>query len=257
MLALIHEDGIPLLRKWFISYLSLPKQIIFSSAIGVLALITLYFVDIYTTAGFDAGDYFLGSLAMFCVSHGGYSGLLIPTIAKPLSKGGLKLFWLNPADSEPIRIASWGFRLLTLADGFFVTACIISLYWLRPWESMLVATISGVWLIIGIIAVSYSFFYPHYHLNKAITLEKKKQLEIIKAILDDYYLRIKELKEDEFKRLNEYIQIYERLSTTRDSSIDTSAFRSYMTSVVIPTVSFFTGLIDFQPIIQSLIKTTP
>ena len=257
MLGLIHEDGIPLLRKWFISFLSFPKQIIFSSAIGILAIITLYFVDTLTTANFDVGDYLLGSLAMFCVSHGGYCGLLIPTIARPLSKGGLKLFWLNPADSEPIKIASWGLRLLTLADGFFVTACIVSLYWFQPWESTLVATISGIWLIVGVIAVSYSFFYPHYYLNKAITSEKKKQLEIMKAILDDYHLRIKELDEDDFKKLNEYIQIYERLSKTRDSSIDTSAFRSYLTSVVLPTISFFTGLIDFQPIIQSLIKTIP
>lgn len=254
MLYLIENNGVPLLKEWFVSFLSIRKQLVFSVLISILAVLTIYFVDIHTTAEFDIGDYILGTLAMFCVSQGGYCGLLIPTIAKPLSKGGLKLFWLNPSDSEPIKIASWGFRLLTLADGFFVTTCIISLYWFRPWESMLVSTISGIWLIVGVIAVSYSFFYPHYYLDTAIKSEKKKQLEIIKTILDDFYNRIDELEEKDFKKLNEYIQIYERLSKSKSSSIDTSALQSYMTSIIIPTISFLTGLVDVNSILRSIFK---
>lgn len=252
MLHLIDGNGIPLLKQWFISFLSLRKQLSFSLSIGVLALLTIYFVDVQTTAEFDVGDYFLGALAMFCVSHGGYCGLLIPTIAKPLSKGGLRLFWLNPSDSEPIKIASWAFRLLTLADGFFVTSCIIALYWFRPWESMLVVGISGAWLIVGVIAVSYSFFYPHFFLDSAIKAEKKKQLEAVKKILDDYYQRIDKLVEKDFRKLNEYILLYERISKTRESSINVSAFQNYLTSIAIPILSFLTGLVDLSSIFRSI-----
>ncbi|MBL7935228.1 MAG: hypothetical protein JNM51_05400 [Bacteroidia bacterium] len=254
MLYLIEKKGIPLLKEWFTSFLSLRNQLSFSIFIGILAIITIYFVDSHTTAKFDFGDYILGSLAMFGVSHGGYCGLLIPTIAKPLSKGGLKLFWINPSDSEAIKIASWGFRLLTLADGFFVTACIVALYWFRPWESILVASISGIWLIVGVISVSYSFFYPHYYLNLAIRNQKEKQVEAIRKILDVYYDRIHILVEKDFKKLNEYILIYERLLKTRESSINTPALQNYFTSIVIPTLSFLTGLIDLNAIFKTIFK---
>jgi hypothetical protein len=174
MLGFIDQAAVQPLRRWFDSFLSYPRQILFSTLIGVLALVTLYYVDRLTTADFDITDYVLGALAIFCVGHGGYCGLAIPTIVKPLCHGEMKLFWLNPAASEPIKIASWGFRLLSMADAVFVALCMTSLYWFKPWESNLVAAISAIWLAVGLLSVSYTFFYPHYYLDQAIERNKKK-----------------------------------------------------------------------------------
>ncbi len=253
MLSLIDERGVLLLGEWFASFLSIRKQISFSLVWGLLAAASLWLVEHFTTASFDMADYILGSLAIACVAHGGYCGLLIPTIAKPLSKSGMKMFWLNPADSEGIKIASRGFRMLSMADAAFVTLCIVSLYWFKPWESMAVALISGIWLILGLLAVSYSFFYPHYYLNLAIKSEKERQLELIKNTISSYRSRIHESDESNFRNLSYYIELYERLLKVRESALDFSAFQGFITSLAVPTLSFLIGLLDLSSLVKTLL----
>jgi hypothetical protein len=67
--------------------------------------------------------------------------------------------------------------------------------------------------------------------------------------MERYYLRIDRLRESEFRKLEEYIALYEKLSKSRNSSIDMPAAQSYVVSVVIPSLSFVMGMIDLKTIL--------
>jgi len=244
------EDGIIALRSWFRSFSSIPKQFAFSLFFGVLCISTLAMVERHTTADFDLSDYFLGFIAIFSVSHGGYSGILIPTLAKAASQERMRLFWLDPAASSGVKMASSAFAKLSWADALFVTLCMIGLYWFKPWESRVVALISGAWLVAGWVAVSHSFLYPHYYLSKAIRTEKYRQMANIQSVITSYRARLEELDEDDFKKLSELINVYERVAAARETSIDLQAFRNFATSLVIPTLSFLGGLVDVGKLLR-------
>jgi hypothetical protein len=252
MMGYLNVNGIVAFRNWFQSYLSIKKQTFFSLFFGIGALITVYIVGFISFTKFDVGDYILAFLSAFSISHGGYSALLIPTLSKVISKEGIKMFAMDPANSPGIKIASWGFSLLSLADSFFVTLCIIAMYWLKPWESTKIATISGIWLIIGLLAVMYSFLYPHYYLGMAIKKEKENQLEKIQNTIASYYIKSYSLDEGDFKILAENLKIYDRILSTRESAIDTRALKNFVSSLALPSLSFITGLIDFGTILNSL-----
>jgi hypothetical protein len=162
----------------------------------------------------------------------------------------MRLFWLSPADSPGIKMASLAFAKLSVADAAVVTICIIMMYWFRPWESPIAALISGIWLLLGLAAVSYSFLYPHYHLSKAIKAEKNRQIAGLQGIITSYRKHLENLGEDDFEKLSELVKLYEQLAAARETAIDMRALRSFLTSLVIPTLSFFGGLFDLDTLID-------
>ena len=161
----LDEKGLIALRDWFRSFLSLPRQLVTSFFLGGLGVLSSFVIARNTAVRFDVGTYVLVFLCVFSVGHGFYCAILIPTLAKAASKERMRLFWLNPADSPGIKMASSCFAKLSVADAIVVTICIVMMYWFKPWESPAAALVSGVWLLVGLAAVSYSFLYPHYYLS--------------------------------------------------------------------------------------------
>ena len=83
-----------------------------------------------------------------------------------------------------------GFNVLSFVEAVAITLCIIGMYWFRPWESAMSALISGIWLIIGLVAVSYGFFYPHFYLSAIISDEKHRQSHNIQRAIDSLLPRL-------------------------------------------------------------------
>lgn len=238
--------GLVALHDWFQSFLSLPRQLITSVSLGGLGVLSSLVIARNTSVSLDVGSYVLVFFCVFSVGHGFYCAILIPTLAKAGSKERMRLFWLNPAVSPGVKMASSAFAKLSAADAVIVTICIVVMYWFRPWESPIAALISGIWLLLGLVAVSYSFLYPHYYLSKAIKAEKNRQLARFQGIITSYRDRLEDLDEDDFKKLSELIKLYDQLAAARETAIDMQALRSFLTSLVIPTLSFFGGLIDLD-----------
>jgi hypothetical protein len=246
----LDEKGLVLLRDWFRSFLSLPKQLITSLLLGGLSVPSSLMIARNTSVSLDVGAYVLIFFCMFSVGHGFYCAVLIPTLAKAGSTERMRLFWLSPADSPGIKMASLAFAKLSVADAAVVTICIIMMYWFRPWESPIAALISGIWLLLGLTAVSYSFLYPHYHLSKAIKAEKNRQMAGLQGIITSYRKHLENLGEDDFEKLSELVKLYEQLAAARETAIDMRALRRFLTSLVIPTLSFFGGLFDLDTLIN-------
>ena len=240
----LDENGFAALRDWFQSFFSLPKQLAFSFSFGMLSVLTVSVIERNTSASFQVIDYVLAFLAIFSVGQGGYCGIFIPTLAQAATKERMRLFWLNPAESYGVRMASLAFGKLVVVDALFVSFCMIALYWFKPWESSLAALVSGAWLVTGWTAVSFAFLYPHYYLSRAIKAEKERQLANLQTTITQYQACLKEPSEGDFKKLSEFIALYDRLTKVRETSIDTQALRNFITSLVIPTMSFLGGLID-------------
>lgn len=246
----LDEKGLIAIRDWFQLFLSLPTQLVTSLSLSTLMVLTLIVIERNTSARFGVGGYVLMFFAIFAIGHGAYCAVLIPTLAKAASKERMRLFWLNPADSPGVEMASSAFAKLSMADALVVTLCIVAMYWFRPWESPLAALVSGIWLVIGLAAVSYSFLYPHYYLSKAIRAEKRRQIALVQDVITSYRERIEQLSEDDFKKLSKLIKLYDRLVSARETAIKMEAFRSFLTSLAIPALSFFGGLINLGSLLH-------
>jgi hypothetical protein len=248
MSYILDETGLITFSEWFRSFLSLPKQLITSLLLSLLMIVSLFVIERNTTVVFGIGTYILMFFAIFVIGQGAYSAVMIPTIVRAATKERMKLFWLHPTDSPAIKMASSAFAKLSMADAAIVTICLIAMYWFKPWESPDAAIVSGIWLLIGLSAVSYSFLYPHYYLSKAIKAEKERQMLNLQAIISSFQSSITELSEEDLKRLAEFNKLYDQLSATRESAIDTRAFRGFLTSLAVPTLSFLGGLLDLGQI---------
>jgi uncharacterized membrane protein YGL010W len=244
------ESGLAALHNWFESLLSMKKQLLTSCLLAVFAVVTLNIVERNTSAKFEIGTYLSVFSAMFSVGHGLYCAVKIPTLAKAATKQRMNLYWLDPANTPILKIASSAFAKLSIADGAIATLCIVALYWFRPWESLLVATISAFWLVAGLVAVTYSFVYPYHYITRGIKDDKRRQMSHLQSIIAPFRSRLDQLNEHDYKKLDELLKLYDRIATAKDSTLDIPALSRFFTSLVVPTLSFVIGLIDWKKLLN-------
>lgn len=243
-LFVLDNKSLAAISNWLRSYLSLEKQLIVSSIIGILGTASTFYIAKNRSMNFKSGSYILIFCCFFAIGHGAYCAVIIPTLAKVLSQKRMKMFWLNPADSSWVNDASTFFTKLSMADALIVAFVIGGLYLLKPWESSKTAWVAGIWLLIGITCLSYTFLYPHYYLNKAIKLEKKRQMENLQKIILTYQTRVENLDKSEFEDLFERIKLYDHLSTAKESAVDTQALLRFITSIIVPSLTYLGGFLS-------------
>ena len=127
------------------------------------------------------------------------------------------------------------------------------MYWFKPWESPTALLISAIWLIIGLLFLTYSFLYPHYYLGKVVKNERTTQLIKIQKIISEYETRIFKLTDDDFKNLREYSVIYKQISKSKESSIDTNAIIGFVSTLIFPTLSFLGGIFNLKQLVAKLL----
>jgi hypothetical protein len=240
----LDNKSLAALSNWLRSYLSLEKQLVVSSIIGILGTASTFYIAKNRSMNFKFGSYILIFCCFFAIGHGAYCAVIIPTLAKVLSQKRMKMFWLNPADSSWVNDASSFFTKLSMADALIVAFVIGGLYLLKPWESSKTAWVAGIWLVIGIACLSYTFLYPHYYLNKAIKSEKKRQMENLQTIIRTYQTRVEGLNKSEFKDLFERIKLYDHLSAAKESAVDTQALLRFITSIIVPSLTYLGGFLS-------------
>ena len=165
------------INRWLRSYMSLKKQLVVSFVIAVVGTLSIFFMAQTRSIDFKMGSYLLVFLCLVGVGQGAYCAVVIPTLAREISKQRLELFWFKPADSPWINDASAFFTRLSMADALIALLGICGLFLLRPFESTKTAWVAGGWLVIGIAVLSYTFLFPHHYLTQVIRKEKKRQIE--------------------------------------------------------------------------------
>jgi len=248
------RDGLCALRDWFRGSFEVGRQVAFSFLAGFLAVLTARilstgFPELQSNPGLYIGVF----CGMFAIGNGGYCALVIPTLASAASNYRMNLFAYDPASTTAIRIASAGFGKLALANGIVATLVIALIFTFRPWQGQVTLWIAFAWLLAGWGAVTYSFIYPNYHLSKIISREKQMQLEKLEALIEPYHARLGELSEQELDRMQNMIELRDRIAKAKDTAVDLGAWRDYISSLVLPLASFVAGFIDFSSMMRNLL----
>ncbi|MBI3679155.1 MAG: hypothetical protein HY235_01935 [Acidobacteria bacterium] len=245
-------EALRALENWFHGFLSLRRQVAFSVFLSIMIVPTLLVIQHATSARFSVTSYLLGFVCLFWVFHGGYCALYTPTLAKAAAETDIRMYWLNPADTGWIRTLSFSFNAMSLSEGIVLTLCITGMYWFRPWESRLAATVSLTWLAVGLAGISYGFLYPQFHLYRAIRREKTRQMLRVQQQLGVLALRLMQLDDEERKQLSQLVDLNSRLSGARETAVDPKAVGGYITSLIIPTLSFLAGHFKVGSALRSL-----
>ena len=248
------ENGITVLRGWFRSFLSIRKQLLISVVCGLLGVFTLYLGKRYSAANFRVGSYILVFFCLFAVGHGAYCAIAVPTLAKAVSEERPKMFWLNPADSPWVKIASSSFSKLSMADTIILFLCVVGLFFLGPQSSLKLMIIAAIWLLVGFFTVSYSLLYPRYYLQKSIKAEKIRQMSEMQNLIASYRSHIEQLDENELKKLSELVKLYDHLALAKESTIDLGVLINLIPSIGIPLVTFILTLITLWKNLAEAVK---
>jgi hypothetical protein len=247
-----NENGLDVLRQWFRTFLSIKKQLSVAIILGLLGVLTLFLTKYYSGITLRAGSYFLIFSCAFAVGHGAYCAIAVPTLAKAISEVPTNMFWLYPADSPWVRIASSAFIKLSMADTVIVFLCVLGLYFLGPQTSVRLMIIAAVWLLVGVFTVSYSLLYPRYYLQKAITAEKLRQMAELQSVIASYRNRIANISEAELKILSELGKVYDRVSDTKVNTMDVRVLVNLIPSIGIPLLTFILTLITLWKTISGV-----
>ncbi|HZT58329.1 MAG TPA: hypothetical protein VFA21_06820 [Pyrinomonadaceae bacterium] len=232
----IPNEKLTSVRDWWVSFLSLPRQIIFVSLLGILGVLTVHYFSLKTSMTIHYGSYVLILFCGVAISQGGYCAITIPRLSKAITNVPFPMFWLRPADSLWIKEASSVFTKLSLANAFIASCIMAGLFWPKPWKTSTTTVVASIWLLITLSVVLYSFFYPQYYLSKIIKAEKDTQMSNLqKKIKKGPFGRA---SEEEIKKLNELIKVYEQLANSRESAIDMQALLRLFFSLAVPILSF-------------------
>lgn len=217
----LNDDAAERIANWFCCFISYKKQVIWSVIVMFLTTGSLYIINqLSFDKNFSVGSYISVSVAMFAVAHGAYCAIFIPTLMWVISRVDMKLYWLNPADTPWVKDASWICTKLTIADVFIVLFCFLGLYLLDPFNLTMTRWIAFVWLIIGILALGWSFIFPQYLLYKVIRDERLRQIDELQEIIAAYRSHLKDASQEELIKLGELLKQYNYLTSSKQSAIE-------------------------------------
>jgi hypothetical protein len=217
-------------------------QFLFAMLFAILGVITALvlsssFPAFVGNTGFYIGIFF----ASATIGIGAYFALMLPTIVVTIASHRVVLYPYNPAQSKVVQAGMDIIGRLTLGTGIAATAIMVLLFVANPWGQQLTFWISLSWLVFIWVLTTYTFILPFHVMSMAIVKEKQIQLERLSAIIDRYHKRLEDLSIDELNRLKELIELRQNLFRSKNSPIETSSVRDYLTSLILPTFSFFVG----------------
>lgn len=251
----LNKEGVIELLSWFKrNFVLWPQYVLFIivGAIGVVSSIPLISesITLQNQVGIYVGIFFCTGM----IGHGTYFALMLPTIVMAASKHRLNLYPYNPVKSPTVQVASSVFGILTLGTSIAATSIMILIFITNPWGDQITKAITFGWLVYIWSVSSYTFLFPHYFIYRGILEEKRFQFNRIDAIIKEYQLRLGYLSKDEIEKLQQFIELREKLSSAKNSPIDPSGWGQYLTSLIFPTLSFIGGAFDIKSIIEALIN---
>ncbi len=239
------EDGFQKLNDWFREIFRFKPQFIWALSFGICSVISAWFLfrGFHRLAS-SFGIYIGVFIVFFIIGIGAHAALSLPSLVKVASKTRLNLYAFDPVKSRAVKIANKAYGLITLGTGFVATVVMMMLFILNPWGEQRTFWIAAGWLVIVWGVTLYSFIYPHYYVTQGILFEKQNQLEILDQQIEKLSERLASLSPDEISRLEKYIELREKVFLSKNTSIDISSFWNFITSMVLPAVSFVLGGLD-------------
>lgn len=241
-ILLLHADSaetVDDMWKWVGRFLSVRRQLLFSVPTGLLAAFSVWMIHDFASLKVRLPTCVLAFLAIGFASNGGYCALQIPTFSKVVERNKMKWKWLNPAGTPWVRTLSFGFNTLSAWEAVVGSLCMLAL--LRPSAVELPPVVAIFWLSITLLVVSWGFLYPQWYLYKAISKERARQLDELEPNLNIFAGHVLGLKEEDRKQLLLLLDLNTRLFAARDTAIDLKAVGGFVSSLVLPILTFVAG----------------
>jgi hypothetical protein len=245
------------IKDWLTKATSSPLQWFFPSLLTVLGLTALFILQHLPQPPFaiSLSSYVALGLAALAVGHAGYWALVLPTIARQLyqlSARELKVFPLDPGRTPSLLATSRALGKSALLGAVVITLCMVTFFSLRP-----ATTSTSTWslfllLVLGYLIASYEYFYPQFHFARIIQREKDHSIHELQATLSKYWARRDTLDNDDFARIDHLLALIKTLEGGKDTTIDFASLRSYLVSLLTPTLTYLGGTIDWTAVLQRL-----
>ncbi len=203
-----------------------------------------------TAVPIHSSSYVATSLASFVLGDGAYLALLIPTIVRVASRYRFRLYSFAPSEAPFIRKAKLGFGVLTFAYAVIFSVILLELYQLHPSGSYITTQITIWCLLFGLTLISYSFLYPHYFLSRIIRREKWAVLDSLQAKIDQLYRENNPPDAKFASEIKALIELYSLIKDSSSNSLNFGVWRIYFSSLILPTISFLSGIVNWRGIIS-------
>ncbi len=245
------------IKDWLTKATSAPLQWLFPSFLTALGLMALFILQHLPQPPFSIhfSSYVALGLAAFAVGHAGYWALVSPTIARQLyqlNAEELKVFPLDPGRTPSLLAMSKALGKSALFGAALITLCMITYFALQP-----AITVTSTWflfliLIVGYLVASYEYFYPQFHFSRIIRREKEHAIRELQSALSAYWVRRNTLNNDDFARIDHLLALIKALDERKSTTIDFASFRTYLVSLIAPTLTYLGGTIDWTAVLQRL-----
>lgn len=239
------EEGYQAMAKELSLIFRKVPQVIFALFFGCVGLLTaiylcLGFPNLAKNVGFFIGIF----LASASIGIGAYFAILLPILIRTVASHRVCLFPYNPAQSKIVSVGMSITSGLTLGTGIAAALIMILLLVTNPWGKQTTFWIALAWLIFIWGLTTYTFAVPFSAMSKAIVREKMAQMERLSRLVDQYDSRIGELNNDELEKLQQLINMRRDIFNSKNTPVETSSLKDYITSLILPTLSFAIGSYD-------------
>jgi len=191
-------------------------------------------------------SYVAVAFASFVIGNGIYLVLTIPSLLFPIRNCRFILFPLSPVDSPFIAKSVSAFSKLIFGYALGFSLVLIELIYLNPFSSEATMQIALGTLIFGLFLISYSFLLPNYFLSQIIKNEKTRILKDLQGRIMELYVDPQLLDAKKTNDIKAITDVYEKVKASREYPIKFSGFRSYITSLLLPILSFFSGFVNWE-----------
>ena len=244
--------------SWFKNVPSLRLQIIISIINILIMVFSLNLISSSGLAPFQIHTAYYIALGFigFSLPQGVIWGLLTPTSINQIYKiksNELFAYRLNPSQTPIIIALSRVLSNYALDFAIVTTICLLAVIALKPTNA---TTTIGLFIVlfVGYLVSSYTFFRSQYLLSIIIRREKDYSIDQINIELNRYWNRLGKLDKASFEKMNNLIHLVSVVQSTKNTAIDLSSTRSYFSSLIIPTITYAAGVIDWAQVLKYFFK---
>jgi hypothetical protein len=139
--------------------------------------------------------------------------------------------------------------MLTITNAIVFSTTMLEIYQMGPSGSRTTLRLALMSLILGFLVISYSFIYPHVFLSRIIRQEKWSVLDMLQAKINLLYSGDDLPDAKTAKEIKALMELYNLAKLSSNSSLNVAGLRTYFSSLILPTASFFAGLINWKEIL--------
>jgi len=221
-----------------------------STSVMLIILVTLAVYVIEQKVGlpfinWNFATFVAVSIVTFGMGQSGYWAVITPLITRELRRSDIseiRVYPLYPNKTPFLVAVSKVLSVFAIWDAVMVTLCLIGLFALRLDFSKGNALYFLMLVFVGYLVTSWTFLYPQFNLTQVVQRAKEKTLHQIQHESSRLYEEPDKLENADIERLKHLMEIHEIVRKSPNTVIGFSGLRSFIVSLITPTIVSVLGL---------------